>query len=174
MSQTNPSPIISTIAAAIKAQMEIYAKPRGGYVKILPNMRHLWEELLVVDEKPRILIVPNGETARGEYAGGRNTNLHRVDRKWTVVMVRGHGFKNMMPGNEVNGIEDWTDSIETVRDGLRVLQGISEEFPNDYRGWSPMPNIGNSQAANVFLDAVSIEIFTAADIPAILEDGTTG
>jgi hypothetical protein len=168
-----PKPItIANEADLIKAQLETYAKPRGGTVKVLANMRHLWEEIFLLTDAPRILICYTGETARGEYAGGTRTALHRVDRSWQVVVMRGHGFNNLLPGGEVAGKEDFYDSVETVRDGCRVLQTISEEFPVNYKSIRPLPSAAPTAVANVFMDAFVIEFDTANDIPIINADGT--
>lgn len=168
-----PAPItIREEAELIKAQMEIYTQPRGGKVKILANMRHLWEEIFQQDDAPRVLICYNGETARGEYDGGIKTNMRRVDRSWQVVVMRGHGFDNLLPGGERSGKEDFYDSVETVRDGIRALQTISEEFPVNYRSIRPMPNAAPTQTANIFMDAFVIEFNTANDIGQINDDGT--
>lgn len=175
MSQQNPSPIISTVALMILAQLEPWAKDRGGYAKVVENESHLWEELLAnspVDQRPRVLIMSLGEKARGEYEGGERTAMERVDRSWMVVVMRGHGFKNLSVVGEgqpqtPGAIEPFSDSLETIRDGIRVLAGISEERPINYKGTRPIPGIGQTQVANIFLDCRAIEFDTAADIPAI-------
>lgn len=168
-----PKPItIANEAYLIKKQMEVYATPRGGTVKVLANMRHLWEEIFQLDERPRILICYTGESSRGEYAGGNRTATHRVDRSWQVVVMRGHGFKNLLPGGDVDGVEDFYDSVETVRDGCRVLLTISEEFPVNYKSIRPLPSAAPSVTANVFMDAFVIEFDTANDIPFIGADGS--
>lgn len=159
-------------ANLIKEQMEKYATPRGGTVKILANMRHLWEEIFMQDDTPRILICYTGETSRGEYEGGNRTNLHRVDRSWQVVIMRGHGFDNLLPGGEVNGQEDFYDSIEIIREGIRCMTNTSEEFPVNYRSIRPLPNAAPTQTANIFMDAFVIEFTTANDICSINPDGT--
>lgn len=165
---------VSIEAARIKEQLDTYAVPRGGYCKVMANQRHLWEEIYVVSDSPRILICYMGENARGEYEGGQRTRMHRVDRKWTVVVMRGHGFKNLLTGEGLTGTqEDFYDSVETVRDGCRVMNNISEEFPVNYRSITPLPNVGPTQTANVFMDAYAIEFTTANDIPEITENGTT-
>jgi len=177
----NPSPTVREDALAIKSQLDTYALPRGGKVKIMANMRHLWEEVLdtTSSETPRILICWQGETARGEYAGGVRTNMHRVDRNWQVVVMRGHGFKSLVtesigqPGTP-GYYEDFYDAVETIRDGIRVMSNITAEDLVDYKGIKPLPNVGPSPSANVFLDAFQIEFSTAADIPQILSNGTTG
>lgn len=170
MSQVSPT--IKENAAVIKQQLESYAHPRGGHVKVVANMRHLWEEIYQVSDSPRILICYTGENARGEYAGGQRTNLHRVDRQWTVVVIRGHGFNDINPAR-TQEIEDFYDSVETVRDGIRVLADyLSAEDFVDYKTIRPLPGIAPTQTANVFMDAYAIEFATAADIPEIKEDGT--
>ena len=178
----NPSPTVKEDLKAIEAQLLTYAKPRGGTVKVMANMRHLWEEIYnngVLDENPRILIAWEGETARGEYAGGQKTKLHRVDRNWIVVVMRGHGFKNLMteskgqPGTP-GYYEDFADSVETIRDGCRVMSNLTCEDLVDYKGCAPMPNVGPTNNANIFLDAMAIKFSSAADIPEILVNGTTG
>ncbi len=182
MPNGNPSPTIKENALLLKKQLESFALPRGGYVKIMANMSHLWEELYnkgLVNSQPRILILCTGETARGEYAGGERTALHRVDRNWNVVVMRGHGFKNQVAGGAPmtnpppTDPEAFYDDLETIRDGCRVLVGISEEYPVNYKGIRPLPNVGPTPAANVFLDASVIEFDTAADIPALDGNGAT-
>ena len=178
----NPSPTVREDALAIKTQMEVFATPRNGTVKIMANMSHLWEEIYnngIVNENPRILIVWTGEIARGEYAGGDRTKLHRVDRQWNVVIMRGHGFKNLVaesvgqPGTP-GYYEDFYDSVETVRDGLRLLSNVTADDLVDYKSIRPLPNIAQSQTANVFLDGYVIEFATSADIMAVDVNGTNG
>ena len=153
-----PKPItIAAEAARIKEQLEHYATPKGGTVKVMANTRHLWEEIFQQDDAPRILIIYTGETARGEYAGGERTNLRRVDRSWQVIIMRGHGFSNTLPGGEVAGKEDFYDSVETVRDGIRVMDNISEEWPVNYKSIRPLPNAAPGQVANIFMDAFVVE-----------------
>lgn len=178
----NPSPTVREDAQAIEAQLKTYAVPRGGSVKVMANEAHLWEEILnpaLLSGAPRILIIWRGEEARGEYAGGQRTKLNRVSRKWTVIVMRGHGFRNMV--TEAQGVpgspgyyEDFYDSVETVRDGCRVMSNITAEDVVDYKGIRPLPNVASSPSANVFLDCLAIEFETAADIPQILINGTTG
>lgn len=153
--------------------MVVYAKPRGGLVKVVENESHLWEEIYnggLVAKEPRIFVLYLGETARGEFGGGDKTAMERVDRHWMVVIMRGHGFKNLSAvgqgqPDKPGYIEAFSDSCETVRDGCRVLKGISEEFPVDYKGLRPLAQIGPSPTANIFLDCKAVEFDTAADIP---------
>ena len=178
----NPSPTVRQDDEAIRAQLDSYAKPRGGTVKVMANMAHLWEEVLnpnLLAGAPRILIVWMGESARGEYAGGTRTKLHRVDRKWNVVVMRGHGFRNLLTEaqgqpNTPGYYEDFYDSVENIRDGCRVMSNITADDLVDYKGIRPLPNIAPNPSANVFCDAYSVEFETAADIQEILINGTTG
>ena len=178
----NPSPTIKEDAEAIRAQLDTYAKPRDGLTKVVANQSHLWEEIYnggVIAEQPRILIICIGETARGEYAGGQRTKLHRVDRNWQVIVMRGHGFKNLMTegigqAGTPGAIESFYDACETIRDGIRVMSNITAEDLVNYKGMRPLANIGPTPVANVFLDCICIEFDCAADIPEILVNGTTG
>lgn len=167
MSLTVP-PKISDQAEIIRQVLAEYTDTRGGYSKVMANMAHLWEELFVVSEKPRCLVVYNGEDSRGGF--NQANTLHRVDRQWQVVVVRGHGFKNLMS----EGTEPFYDSLETIREIIRKLLNISEEFPIDYKAIKPLPNVGTGQTANVFMDAYLISFSTANDIPAILTEQPEG
>lgn len=171
----NPSPTIRECALAIETQMNVFAKPRGGSVEIMENEAHLWEKIYnggLISEQPRILILCAGAKARGEYDGDRRTNLEREDRKWQVYVGRGHGFKSMTAENRgVPGTpgyyESFDDTIETIRDGLRILSNITVDDIVNYKGWRPVGNIGPSPAANVFLDWRVVEFETAGDCPSV-------
>jgi hypothetical protein len=163
---TNP-PTITDQANALGSLLDEWAKPRGGSAKVMANIRHLWEELFVVSDSPRLLVVCEGEQARGGFDNA-NT-LHRVDRQWTVVIVRGHGFLNLV-ADSAREAEPFLTSVETVRDIIRCIIGLSEEFPIDYKGFKPLPNIGGSPGVNVFMDAYAIDFSTANDIPAVEAD----
>jgi hypothetical protein len=188
MAQTNPSPIVETVAQTIKTQLQSFAAPRGGIVQIVENESHLWEEMYngkLPTTQPKVFILWTGETARGEYAGGDKTSLHRVDRHWMVVIMRGHGFRKLLaegigpepapgaPAPPAGSTESFYNAVETLRDGIRVLQGISEEFPVDYLGITALPNIGPNPEANVFMDCRVIRFDTAADIPALTLSNAT-
>ena len=178
----NPSPTISEVLRAICAQLLTYAEPRGGTVKVVENESHLWEEIYnngLVSEQPRIFVLFVREVARGEYEGGQRTKLNRADDHYMVVVMRGHGFKNMAvestgQPNTPGFYESFADSIETIRDGCRVMSNISVEDVVDYKGIRPLPNVASSPSANVFIDAFEISFECAADIPEILVNGTTG
>ena len=158
---------ITNQAQQIGAVLASWAEPLGGTVKVMANMRHLWEEIYLLTETPRVLVCFTGETARGSF--NEANTLHRVDRSWIVVVLRGHGFRNAMsePGPTIKEEQPFYDCVESVRDLLRTIVVISEEFPIDYKTTRPLPGSGPSQQANVFLDAYAIEFSTANDIPAI-------
>lgn len=143
-----------------------WVEPRGGEVKIVENMAHLWEEVLEVqtDGSPRVLIVCTGEVSRGGFA--QANTLHRVDRQFGVVVVRGHGFKNLV-AEKKGDILPFVTVMDTLRDRLRVMISITEEFPIYYKGWKPLPNIAPTPSQNIFLNASIIEFSTAADIPGV-------
>lgn len=148
-----------------------WAEPLGGKVKIMANMRHLWEEIyqaIGVNNPPRVLVALVRERVRG---GEDRRKMTRVDRTWYVVVMRGHGFRNKMAKDDGDGgTDDFYTRCEEVRDRIRVLLSISEEFPVEYIGMEPLPGAaGASNAANVFLDAYRIEFSTANDIGTVLK-----
>jgi hypothetical protein len=147
-----------------------YAMPRGGTVRVMESMWHLWEEVLKAIDEPRILICCTGETPRGSFA--EQDLWHRVDRQWTVAVVRGHGFRNLTPqsdGDPPNTVETLATSVETVRDLVRTMLGLSEEFPINYKGWKNLPAVARPGTANVFVAGATIDFSTANDIPEITE-----
>lgn len=163
-----PAPIsITNQANMLGKWLDEWVAPRGGVTKILANTRHLWEEIYgqSTDSQPRVLIIYMGEDSRGGF-NERNT-LHRVDRQWSVVVMRGHGFDNAMNKTEPGIQTTFYDDVETIRELIRCLTSMSEEEPIDYKAIRPLPGVAQPNMANVFLDGYSIEFSTANDIPAI-------
>lgn len=155
-----------------------YAMAKGGVVEVMQSVAHLWEKIYEVkDLEPRIYVVFAGEQARGGF--DKAATLHRTDRQWLVVVMRGHGFYNLMPApgmvpvveggvaNPPIGFEFFTDSMETIRDLVRGMTSISEEFPVDYKSMKPLQNVGPGRVGSVFLDAYVIEYSTAHDLPQV-------
>lgn len=167
---------VSDEAQQIAAWLGQWAETKGGTVKVMANLAHLWEELYGMDEKPRLLVCYTGEQARGGFSYANR--LMRVDRQWTVVVTRGHGWANLMTdaGSASEGsVDPFYDVVEVVRDLIRVMDSISAEWPVDYKATRPMPNAHPARSANVFMDAMAIEFSTANDIPWVFqsEDGAT-
>ena len=158
---------ISMQAQLIGAWLDDWAAPRGGKTKVLANIRHLYEEVYSMsqDQAPRILICFMSADARGGF-NERNT-LDREDRQWTVVVLRGHGFRHPGVSEATPGLPTaFYDDVEEIRNRCRRLIGISSE-PIDYKGIKPLPGIAQPGTANIFLDGYSVEFSTATDIPAI-------
>jgi hypothetical protein len=154
-------------AALLLRMCELWGKPKGATAKVIAGMHHLWEEVYKAQDQPRILICCNGEKPRGAFQV--SNTLNRVDRKWVVVAIRGHGFKNEILEAGVTGYPPVLDNLEDLRDNvLRVAIQLTMEPPIDYQGWSPVPNLAPAQSANPFLDGSMLEFSTANDIPAIL------
>jgi hypothetical protein len=158
-----PAPIaISDQANAIAAWLNQWAQPKGGTAAVVSNLRDLWNQASLSSQKPRILICFNGATARGDFA--HIAPWHREDRHWLVAITRGRGF-NANRGDslteQTGDAEPFYDSVETVRDLLRRMIGISEEILIDYRSIKPM------QLGNLVVDGFTIELSTANDVPLI-------
>ncbi len=163
---------ISEQARTIRNKLQEFANPRGAEVKIMANMQHLWEELFVHDETPKLLICYTGETCRGDL--GSQRFLARVDREWIVVVIRGHGWSNVMADTESPNIgspnpqdvEPFYDIVEQIRDMIRSMPEITEELPVTFKNIEPLFNVSPlGISANVFLDAYAIRFATANDIP---------
>lgn len=159
-------------ALLLLARLTAWAEPYGADVKVVANERHVWEEVynLSGEDRPRVLIVFTGETARGGF--NHQDDQHRVDRQWKVILIRGHGFKNQMADgasdqSQVPDAAAFYDVLESLRDAVRVALDISEEFPVNYKGMAPLPNVAPGQGANAFLDAMVIQFSTANDIPVV-------
>lgn len=151
-----------------------WAKERGGYAKVVASPRHLWEEVYVADEKPRILICCLGEIGRPENASNFS---RRVDRQWMLAIIRGHnGFKNLVAEgqgqpNTPGAVDPFLKNCQVIRDRQRMLINITEEPQLDgYKSMDPLPSLAPyGPTGNVFLDGYGIKTATANDIPAIIE-----
>lgn len=157
---------ISQAALIIQEGLRAFADPLGGSVKIIANTAHIWEELSVTKDKPRILICYTGEESRGDSAV--RGVWQRVERQWQIIVTRGHGWKNRAA--EAAGDSDsFYDVLEGVRESMRKILNIGQEWPPvKYIGMEPLPNVApSSGAANVFMDAVSQRFTTANDLPRI-------
>lgn len=175
MSVKNEIFTVNIEANVIADWLTLWANPRGGEVKICSSLAHLWQEVYSLQfmDQARILICYNGEKSRGEF-NNANT-LHRVDRQWKVVVMRGNGFKNLTaegigqtgtPGS----IDPFMDDVENVRDLIRVLSNITNEPPVDYKATTPMPPITPIGATgNVFVSGSQIEFSTANDLQAVVD-----
>lgn len=154
---------VAQAALIIKAQLETFAAPRNAYVKILANTAHVWEELNDSNDRARILIIFTGEEARGSYE--LRGTWHRVERNWQVIVVRGHGWKSVLAEGKGDA-EAFYDVLEGVRDCLRILLNVGQEWPPmKYIGMEPMPNIAQGgSSANVFMDSISLRFTTTNDI----------
>ena len=146
-----------------------FAQQRGGKVLIMESMWHLWEFILSAHDEPTVLVCCTGERPRGSFA--EQDLWHRVDRQWTIVLLRGHGFTSL----------EWTEkgqparkeslnlSIEALRDTVRVMTGLSEEFPVNYTGWSNLPAVARPGTANVFTAGALLTFSTANDLLGVTE-----
>jgi hypothetical protein len=72
-------------------------------------------------------------------------------------------------GNPPATVETLATSVETVRDLVRTMLGLSEEFPINYKGWKNLPAVARPGTANVFVAGATIDFSTANDIPEIKE-----
>jgi len=158
-----PAPIsISQQAQNIVDVLRPYAETSGGVAEVVSNLRELWAQAAMSSDRARILVCYNGEQSRGDFSVA-NVN-HRVDRQWIVAVTRGRGW-NSKRGDSlyktVGSTDPFYDVVEEVRELLRTITNISEEFPIDYKRISPMTS------GNKALDSYGIEFSCASDIPTI-------
>lgn len=147
-----------------------FSQPRGGRTEPIESMPHLWERILECGDEPTVLVVPTGERLRGYRSLQEADRMGRVDRKWTVAIVRGRGFQMLVPNPEgalYGGKEMLVASIEALRDCVRVLADISEEFPLHYEGWEPIPPIARPANANIFVAGALLNFSAANDLPEV-------
>ena len=151
---------------------EHFAQQRGGKVLLMESMWHLWEYILTAQDEPTVLVCCTGETPRGSFA---EQDLWRfVDRQWTIVILRGHGFENLewTEMGQPSRKESLNASIEALRETIRAMIGLSEEFPVNYKGWSNLPAVARPGMANVFTAGAMLTFSTANNIPEISEPET--
>lgn len=156
-------PSISVQCQQIVDVLKPYATKSGGFADMASNLRDLWAQTSMASDRPRILVCYNGENIRGDFSVAAFN--HRVDRQWIVAVTRGRGW-NANRGDSLyktaGNADPFLDVVEEVRELIRTMIGISEEFPLDYKRISPMTS------GNKALDSYAIEFSTANDIPAVL------
>ena len=165
----DPLPV-DVIADKFLAQIEPWAKKRGGTAEVVANLAHLWQKIYDVqlEDIPRLYICWNGDTPVG--GEDESNTLCRNTNHWICVIMRGHGFKSLiMDGKggdqtKPGSVEPFVTSIEQVRNLLRLTPKVTETPPITYRGTKPLPNLGMSNTANIFLDGFSIELSTDNDM----------
>lgn len=166
-----PAPIAVSKQLALMCEFvdKKFCQPRGGVTKQMESMWHLWEYILNALDTPSVLICPTGEKLRPFGSLQESDRMARADREWTVVILYGHGFTNLMQTEQgvPAGKETLCDSIEALRDTFRVLAGISEEFPVHYGGWQPLPAVARPGTANVFVAGAMLTFSTANDLPEV-------
>ena len=161
-------------AELVKAQLQDYVAKRGGSIAVMQSVAHLWEEVrkAAADGKAlRVLIAWNGEEPWGD--SDKDTS-HRVERRWLVAAVMPKPFEDELGdyGVKYRAVEggEWVkehvyDTVENLRDGVRVMTNVSEDVFPRYKGTSPMPNpFGGALGGNVFLNAYAIEFSTLNDV----------
>jgi len=146
-------------ADAIRESVQEWAEENGGTVLITSNLRDLWAKASQSSQKPCLLICFTGERARGPF--GTAAVSHRVDRSWTVAVVRGRGFASTRGDTltqSVGNVDPFYDALESVRDLLRNASELTAEDVVDYKSIRPM------QLGTLIIDGYLIEFTTANDL----------
>ena len=135
--------------------------------KSMEGEAHLWEYVYTVaNDEPTVLVCLNGEKQRPGASLQDADRTHRVDRRWLVVLLQGHGFRNRLPqaDGQPPGKESLTQSIAALRDTVRSMSNMSEEFPLHYDGWMPLRPVARPGMANVFLSGAELTFSTCNDL----------
>jgi hypothetical protein len=156
---------IAQQANNLHAVLDNYATQRGGEASVVSNLKEWWNQSAINNDIPRILICYMGENSRGSF--NTRSALNRVDRTWNVAVIRGRGFSanrgDSLTKTVVNAIP-FLQVVEDVRDTIRTILNISEEFPVEFLSIKPM-SFGTTP-----IDGYIIEFVTANDIPNIILD----
>ena len=161
-----PEPIsILEQSSQIGMWLQEWVEARGGKVFVLPTMGKLWQMVYEAQDKPTVMICFEKEVARGPFS--EQDQWHRVDRQWVVVVIRGTGFLDINGEPRANQEAFYTDA-EAIRDRVRVILSVSEEFPINYKSMESVLVQSRPGTANVFLDGYVMRFSTANDLQAVV------
>jgi len=173
----NPPLTTSQQLALISEWIDVkFCQPRGGKTEQMESMQHLWEYIISSGDQPTVCVCCTAEKQRSFNSLQESDRTHRVDRRWTVAIIRGRGFRTLMQdplGTPPNGKEMLTDSIDALRDAVRALVNVSEEFPVHYDGWDSLPPVARPGTANVFVAGALLEFSTANDLGEVSQTATS-
>lgn len=128
-----------------------------GACVMVSNTREMWQLASNDSQKPIIYVCWGGEDPWSSNAN-ISAVTHRVNRSWILGVKQGRGFKS----NRGESLKGFIPFVEQVRDTMRSMLGISEDFGNDYSGIKPW-----SQGSLV-IDGYLITFGTKNDLPNIL------
>lgn len=161
-------PTLETQSARINATLTTWVTSRGGLVKQIANASHIWEEVpgdSLADSRPRVLFWFESENSKGGQ--DRRNKMHRVYRSWRVVLMRGHGWANLVATGDANQPESFLSAISSLRETIRLQDDVTEAPPVDYERLESLPNIAPGKASNIFLDSFQLRFTTENDLAAI-------
>lgn len=149
----------------IAATLGSWIEARGGTVKQIANASHIWEEIpgdALIGFNPKVLFWFESEKAKGGL--DRANKMHRVIRAWRVVLIRGHGWANLVRSDNEEEGESFLAAMTSLRDLIRCQSDVTETPPVDYESLEALPNIAPGKASNIFVDAFQIRFLTENDI----------
>lgn len=157
---------ISEQLEAIAEALKEWADPIGADVAIASNLRDLWRTASMESQKPRVLVTYIGKHMRGGF--GTSAILGLADRTFNVAVTRGRGFavnRGDTLTKKVGNADPFYDCLEAAELVIRNLEGVSQEFPVDFKGDKAM------QLGNLVVDGYIIEFSTANDEEALTTKG---
>lgn len=166
-------PSLDEMSRRIEATLGAWIQERGGTVKQIANAAHIWEEIpgdALTGFNPKLLFWFESEKAKGGL--DRANKLGRVIRSWRVVLIRGHGWKNLVKGESEEQPESFLAALSSLRDVIRCQSDVTETPPVDYESLESLPNIAPGKASNIFVDSFQIRFMTENDI-GLVDTSTT-
>ena len=110
----------------------------------------------------------------GETPWSSSSNIaaltHRVSRDWCVRIKQGRGYaanRGDTLSKPVGNSGLFYDVVEHTRDLIRAMQGISQDFGNDYAGIKPV------RLGDQVIDCYDIFFSTKNDLCAIIQTPDT-
>jgi hypothetical protein len=140
----------------ISDTLDAWAQEYGGKCVIVSNLQDLWEQSSQSSQKPLLFLCWAGEEPLGDDLTRDLT--HRVKRSWIVRVKQGRGFYSVRG----QSVLQFSTAVETVRDKIRAMLGISEFYGNAYSG-SKLVRLGDQ-----VIDCYDISFSTYNDLPQIL------
>jgi hypothetical protein len=128
----------------------------SGNVAVVSNLLDLWNQSQQNSQSPMAFVCYMGETP---WSGGGNVAAitHRVRREWVIRVKQGRGYTS----NRGKTVLQFVDIVELVRDTIRAMFGVSEDYGVDFSGIKPV------RLGDQVIDCYDVAFSTMNDLPPI-------
>ncbi len=158
MPAANPNQTISAQLNIIVNVLQTWAVQYNATVIPVSNVQDLWSQSSQTSQKPTVYVCFSGETPWSSNAN-ISALTHRTSREFIVRVKQGRGF------TAVRGetVYSFVTIVEQVRDTIRSMLGISQDFGVDYAG-TKYVRLGSQ-----VIDAYDLTFSVKADCPQIIQ-----